>query len=111
MKLRLIIATSAFGLGIDCSDIRQIFHWGLPSNMEEYVQETGRAGRDGLDAKATLFEGKGGQHSSERLKEYVSNATVCRRKLLFEGFLKYYDGSVRMSRSRCCDLCVLCIVL
>ena len=107
MKLRLIIATSAFGLGIDCSDIRQIFHWGLPSNMEEYVQETGRAGRDGLDAKATLFEGKGGQHSSERLKEYVSNATVCRRKLLFEGFLKYYDGSVRMSRSRCCDLCVL----
>ncbi len=106
-KLRLIIATSAFGLGIDCSDIRHIFHWGLPSNMEEYVQETGRAGRDGLDARATLFEGKSGQHSSEQLKEYASNTTVCRRKLLFKGFLKYYDGSVKMSRCRCCDVCAV----
>ena len=40
-KLRLVIATTAFGMGIDCPDIRRIFHWGMPSTIEEYVQETG----------------------------------------------------------------------
>ena len=40
--LRIVIATTAFGMGIDCPDIRCIIHWGVPSNKEEYVQETGR---------------------------------------------------------------------
>ena len=40
-KIRLIIATSAFGLGVDIADIRRIMHWGLPSSTEEYVQESG----------------------------------------------------------------------
>jgi len=40
-KLHLIIATTAFGMGIDCPDIRRIVHWGMPSTLEEYVQETG----------------------------------------------------------------------
>ena len=43
-RLRLVITTTAFGMGIDCPDIRQIIHWGLPSTLEEYVQETGRCG-------------------------------------------------------------------
>ena len=45
--LRLVIATTAFGMGIDCPDIRTIVHWGIPSTMEEYVQETGRCGVTG----------------------------------------------------------------
>ena len=53
-KLRLVIATTAFGMGVDCPDIRRIVHWGLPSNIEEY-QGTGRAGRDGQDAEAVLY--------------------------------------------------------
>ena len=58
--LRLIIATSAFGLGIDIPDVRQIVHWGLTSTVEEYVQETGRAGRDGLSVQAIIIiPGKG----------------------------------------------------
>lgn len=44
-KIRLIIATTTFGMGIDCADISKIIHWGIPSTLEEYVQETGRAGR------------------------------------------------------------------
>ena len=61
-KLRDIIATTAFGMGIDVPDIRAIIHWGLPSNEEEYVQETGRGGR------------------------YAENTSECRRQLLFKGF-------------------------
>ena len=104
-KLRLVIATTAFGLGIDCPDIRRIMHWGIPTNLEEYVQETGRAGRDGLDSEAILFEGKGGRHSSQKMKEYASNKSVCRRRFLLEGFLKYSVKDVKVSDCKCCDIC------
>lgn len=52
--LRVIVATTAFGMGIDCNDIRQIFHWGPPHTIEEYVQEIGRGGRDTRQCYATL---------------------------------------------------------
>ena len=45
-KIRLVVATTAYGMGVDCPDIRRIIHWGSPSTIEEYVQETGCAGRD-----------------------------------------------------------------
>ena len=46
--LRVVIATTAFGLSVDCSDVRQVVSFGLPRDIESYIQETGRAGRDGL---------------------------------------------------------------
>ena len=46
-SLRVVIATVAFGMGIDCQDVRQIIHWGVPEDSEMYIQESGRAGRDG----------------------------------------------------------------
>jgi len=49
-----VIATSAFGLGVDCPDIRQVIKWGAPSTIEELVQQTGRAGRNGAEAEAIL---------------------------------------------------------
>ena len=53
--LRIVIATTAFGMGIDCSDIRTVYHWSPPSTTEEYAQETGRAGRDSHHSKAIMF--------------------------------------------------------
>lgn len=93
-KLRLIIATTAFGMGIDCPDIGRIIHWGLPSNIEEYVQETGRAGRDGKPAEAVLFGGKIGKHASSTMKMYSDNTSLCRRRCLFQGFLKYNESEI-----------------
>ena len=104
-NIRLIIATSAFGLGVDIADIWRIMHWGLPSSIEEYVQESGRAGRDGNDAQAILFEGKGGKYACQRMKLYASNTTTCRRRLLFEDFLKYHEKDILVQGCKCCDLC------
>ena len=63
--LKLLIATTAFGMGVDCRDIRTIIHWGAPSDIEQYVQETGMAGRDGLQAEAILHQGKIGKYASQ----------------------------------------------
>ena len=54
-QLRVVVATVAFGLGIDCPDVRQIVHIGMPEDVESNIQETGRAGRDGEHALATLL--------------------------------------------------------
>ena len=106
--LRLIVATTAFGMGIDCPNIRQIMHWGMPSSLEEYVQETGRAGRDEEPSHAILYAGKGGRHSSTKVKNYVSNTTHCRRRLLFQEFLLYTEASIHVGGCKCCDVCRKC---
>ena len=56
--LRVVICTIAFGMGIDCPDVRQIIHWGVSSDVEMYMQESGRAARDGKPACAVLFYNK-----------------------------------------------------
>lgn len=54
-RLQILIATIAFGMGINCPDIRRIIHLGPPSDCESYIQETGRAGCDSLTAYAILY--------------------------------------------------------
>ena len=85
-KLHLDITTTAFGLGIDCPDIRIIIHWGLPTSMEEYVEEAGRAGHDGIEATALLYAGKRGTYSTQQMKDYVSISNQCRHRFLFQNF-------------------------
>ena len=58
-QLRIVIATVAFGMGIDCLDVHKIIHFGPPDNVESYIQETGRAGRNGLTVYVTLLKIKG----------------------------------------------------
>ena len=100
----MVVATVAFGLGIDCSNVRQIVHIGMPEDVESYIQETGRAGRDGEHALATLLQARS-YHTCERsIKNYTANDSQCRRDSLFE-FMEKYEHSHTGTQCMRCDIC------
>lgn len=104
-SLRIVIATTAFGMGIDCPDIRQVIHWGFPSTLEEYVQETGRCGCDGKPSLAIAYMGNRAQSGEPLVLDYEKNTTLCRRRLLFKEFLKYSESDIKVVAINCCDIC------
>ena len=104
--LRLLIATTAFGLGVDCKDIKRVINYGTPGTLEELVQELGRAGRDGSEAEAVLYHKSIGKKITRDMKVYGENTSECRRKLLFKKFLFYEQSHcINITACKCCDLC------
>ncbi len=130
-EVDVIVATVAFGMGIDKSNVRYVLHGDLPKNMESYYQETGRSGRDGEPAYCLLLFGHGDipkirffidditdedekKHAIKCLNDMVHYATVnaCRRKQLLNYFGEQWPPigenqcpSVVDSSSSCCDIC------
>lgn len=104
--LRIIIATIAFGMGIDCPDVRQVIHWGVPEDAEMYVQESGRAGRDGKLCCALLLKSPHDldrRYTSKQMIEYCLNKTgMCRRLLLYQDFP---NCEFSTKGCLCCDVC------
>ena len=92
-RLRLVIAPTAFSMGINCPDIWKIIHYGPPSGPEQYVHETGRAGHDGLQSKAILLYGKLGWLVGQQMKQDGENKSDCRHKTMFQVILCYTDDS------------------
>ncbi|WP_338854061.1 RecQ family ATP-dependent DNA helicase (plasmid) [Alteromonas macleodii] len=69
-KVDVIVCTSAFGMGIDKKNVRQVYHWNLPSTIEDMYQEMGRAGRDGLKSRHMVFYDR---HDIEASRERLLN--------------------------------------
>jgi len=119
-ELNIVVATIAFGMGIDKPNVRFVVHYDLPKNIEGYYQETGRAGRDGLPSEALLLFGmkdvvtakyfidKVKNEDQQRLENYklssmisFAEAQSCRRNIL----LSYFGESPNKPCGNC-DICL-----
>jgi len=119
-ELQVVVATVAFGMGIDKPNVRFVVHYDLPKHIEGYYQETGRAGRDGLESEALLLFGAQDAGTARRLIENNDNAeqkrievhklnamvglaesVTCRRRVL----LNYFSEQLEKDCGNC-DVCL-----
>ena len=100
--IKVLITTIAFGMGIDCKNVNRILHFGPPKNIESYIQESGRAGRDGSNSKCILlFNGLLSAHCSSDMKDLLHYENGCRRELLMKSF--GFTHEAHMRKHMCCD--------
>ncbi|MEQ1903034.1 MAG: DNA helicase RecQ [Pirellulaceae bacterium] len=118
-EIEAIVATVAFGMGIDKSNVRYVIHAEMPKSVEAYQQESGRAGRDGLESECWLFHSPGDFMTWQRIIEnspqehrdrslqtlkHISNfctSISCRHKFLVEHFGQKFDADCQS-----CDICL-----
>jgi len=120
-RVKVIVATIAFGMGVDKPNVRFVIHHDLPKSIESYYQETGRAGRDGMESEALMLYGSGDVNLVRRLIENVENidqrrvevhklnsmvalseALTCRRRVL----LGYFGEEMEGTACGNCDICL-----
>ena len=114
-KLRVLVATNAFGMGIDFPDIRMVLHYQTPGSVEAYYQEAGRAGRDNQSATCVMFFGAADMATQRRISssgthddtaalraiEKYANADTCRQQMICDHFGHAED----IGACGCCDVC------
>ena len=103
--IRILVATIAFGMGVDCKQVYRTVHFGPSKNVEAYMQESGRAGRDGKQSIAyLLYQSFQLTHVEKDIKNYIKSKS-CRRRFLLDFF--EVQCSPKEPLHLCCDNCSL----